>query len=250
MGLLAGVLLSLSPAHAATPAPAAPSAVIDRAPSWASLTVAQQQALLPLQRDWASIEPNRKQKWIELAAKFPTMPADERLRVQARMADWARLTPNERAGARLQFQETRRLPAEERQERWQAYQALTPEERSNLAQRAKPPTVKAPTGVPEGAAKPRPAADATGAANRKLNIVTPTLATTSRSVAPAVVQARPGATTTTMSIRSAPPPHHQPGLPKIAATPGFVDPATLLPRKGPQGAAVRAAASADPAEQP
>jgi hypothetical protein len=54
-----------------------------------------------------------------------------------------------------------------------------------------------------------------------------------------------------MTARAAPPAHHQTGMPKIAATPGFVDPATLLPKRGPQGAAVRsAAASSEPAAQP
>ncbi len=254
MGLMAGFLFLASLAHAGAPSPAAAThpTVVDRAPSWASLNVAQQQALMPMKRDWASIDPNRKQKWLEVAAKFPSMPADERERVQARMAEWARLTPNERAGARLQFRDTRRLPADERQARWQAYQALTPEERSKLAQRAKPVAKAASAG--EAATKPRNMADAAlaaSAANRKRNLVTPTLATgPTRAVAPAVLQARPGATTSTISTRSTPPSHHQPGLPKIAATRDFVDPATLLPRKGPQGAAVRAAASADPTQQP
>jgi Protein of unknown function (DUF3106) len=62
-------------------------------------------------------------------------------------------------------------------------------------------------------------------------------------------QAKPGATTTTISTRPAPPAHHQAGLPKIVAAPGFVDRATLLPQRGPQGAAVRAASS-DPTQQP
>jgi hypothetical protein len=70
------------------------------------------------------------------------------------------------------------------------------------------------------------------------------------AIAPVVVQATPGATTTTMSVRAVPPAHNQPGLPKIAATPGFVDPATLLPQRGPQGAAVRAAASTEAGPQP
>jgi hypothetical protein len=47
-----------------------------------------------------------------------------------------------------------------------------------------------------------------------------------------------------------PPVHTQAGLPKLAATPNFVDPATLLPKRGPQGAASRTAASNDPTEQP
>jgi Protein of unknown function (DUF3106) len=172
--------------------------------NWASLTPAQRQVLSPLQRDWSSIDANQREKWVEVAARFPTMPAEERQRLQARMAEWVSMTPAQRATARLQFQEVKRLPAEERQERWKAYQALSPEERGQLAQRAKP-------------------------------------AARSRVVAPTVVQARPGATTTTMTTRAAPPLHHQAGLPKIAATPGFVDPETLLPQRGPQGAAVRSA---------
>ena len=57
--------------------------------------------------------------------------------------------------------------------------------------------------------------------------------------APTVVQAQPGATTTLISKRPRRPSHQQPGLPKIAATPGFVDKSTLLPQRGPQGAATR-----------
>ena len=226
---------------------AAAQAVVDRSPTWLSLTPAQQQVLAPLQREWASIEPNRKQKWIEVAAKFPRMPADERQRVQERMAEWARMTPTERAGARLQFQEARRLPAEERQAKWQAYQALSPEERQSLAQRAKP-TAKAASGTDTAAGKPRAVTDT--ASGAKHNVVVATGVAPTRVVAPTVVQAKPGATTTSMGKRASPPLHHQAGLPKIAATPGFVDPATLLPRRGPQGAGARAAASADPAEQP
>ena len=41
------------------------------------------------------------------------------------------------------------------------------------------------------------------------------------------------ATTTTVTTPAAPPLHHQPGLPKIAATPGFVDPAKPPPPRGP-----------------
>lgn len=183
----------------------------DHRPSWASLTPEQQQALAPLKRDWSLIETNRKQKWLEVAARLPKMPADERARVQARMNEWAQMTPSERGRARQQFQEASQLSAEERQARWQAYQALPADEKHQLVQRAKP------GGKVPVAADPK---------------------------------AKPGATTTTLTTRATPPPHHQPGLPKIAATPGSVDPATLLPKRGPQGAAVRAATSSDPTRQP
>lgn len=208
--------------------------------SWSSLSPAQQQVLAPLQREWATIDAGRREKWIEVASKFPTMPADERARVQARMSDWARMTPAQRAAARQQFQEVKQLPAEERQERWNAYQALSPEERGQLAQRAKP---AARVARAASAAQPRGTTDAD---TRKRNIVGAPAAAPGRVVAPTVVQARPGATTTTMTTRATPPLHNQAGLPKIAATPGFVDPATLLPQRGPQGAAVRAAPPAEP----
>ncbi|MDO9074894.1 MAG: DUF3106 domain-containing protein [Rubrivivax sp.] len=208
----------------------------EQGPSWASLTPAQRQVLTPLQRDWNNIDLSQREKWVEVAAKFPTMPADERLRLQARMAEWARMTPTQRANARLQFQEVKRLPAEERQERWKAYQALSPEERDRLTQRARP----AARGAPAAQARTAPDAD-TG----KRNIVGAPAAAPARVVAPTVVQARPGATTKTMTTRTAPPMHNQTGLPKIAATPGFVDPDTLLPQRGPQGAAVRTAPPAE-----
>lgn len=224
-------------ATAAMPVPAS-APVAERGPTWASLTPAQKQALAPLQRDWPTIEPNRKQKWLEVALRFPKLPADERTRVQERMAEWARLTPAQRTQARMQFQEVRQLPAAERQAKWQAYQALPESERKTLAQRARP-AGKPASGV-DGVAR---AASATGTGNRNPG-PTATIPTT-HAVAPIVVQAHPGATTTTLSTRPPPRPV-SPGTPKIAATAGYVDPTTLLPRRGPQGAA----SAARVAEQP
>jgi Protein of unknown function (DUF3106) len=223
-----------------------PARAEDRSPSWNSLTPAQKQVLAPLQRDWSSIEPARRLKWLEVAARYPQMPADERERLQARMSDWARMTPAQRATARQQFQEVRRVPNEERQARWQAYQSLPPEERDRLAQDAKP---AARAKAAEAQARAASSADANGG-NSKRNIVRAPSQTPPRVLAPGVQQARPGATTTTVTTRAAPPLHNQTGLPKIAATPNFVDPQTLLPQKGPQGAAVRSAAPASAPKKP
>ncbi|MEO8836960.1 MAG: hypothetical protein ABI364_09500, partial [Caldimonas sp.] len=63
-------------------------------------------------------------------------------------------------------------------------------------------------------------------------------------------QARPGATTTLITRRPAPPPHQQTGMPKIATTPEFVNRSTLLPRRGPQAAAVESAGVTAPAPAP
>lgn len=223
-----------------------PAQAQDRSPSWASLTPAQKQVLAPLQRDWSSIEPARRQKWLEVASRYPQMPADERERLQARMSEWARLTPTERSAARQQFQEVRRVPDEERQARWQAYQSLSPEERGELAQRAKP---AARAKVAEAQARSASQADANGSSSKR-NIVRAPSVVTPRVVNAGVQQARPGATTTTLTTRAAPPLHNQTGLPKIAATPNFVDPQTLLPQKGPQGAAVRSAVPANEPKKP
>lgn len=219
----------------------------DRSLTWTSLTPAQKQVLAPLQRDWSSIEPNRRQKWLELAARYPQMQADERERLQARMSEWARMTPAQRAAARQQFQEVRRVPDEERQARWQAYQSLPPEERDRLAQGAKPAALARAV---EAQARAASQADPNGNANGKRNIVRAPAQTAPRVLNPGVQQARPGATTTTLTTRAAPPLHNQAGLPKIAATPNFVDPQTLLPQKGPQGAAVRSAAPASEPKTP
>jgi len=211
-------------------------------PAWATLTAAQQQALAPLERTWSTIDKPRRQKWLEVAARFPAMPPAERQRVQERMAAWAALTPKERARARLQFQETRQIGAEEREARWRAYQSLPETERRALAQAARK------------AAHPAPAAAVSlvgGArAQAKDNVTVPPRTPKPRPVTATVVQAQPGVSTTTMTTRPTPPRHYQPGLPKIVATPGFVDQATLLPKRGPQGAAMRSAASQDPTRQP
>jgi hypothetical protein len=203
---------------------------------WARLTAAQQQALAPLQGEWAQTEPEQRAKWLEMAARFSGMPEAERWRVQARMAEWARMTPQQRRQARQQFQQAKKMPELERAQHWGAFQSLPDAEREALARKATP-------------AKPTLASKAALPAEKRNVVMTPAPATP-KAVSPVVQQARPGATTTPISKRPQPPAHHQAGLPKIAATPGFVDPATLLPQRGPQGVAARLAASSDPASQP
>jgi hypothetical protein len=200
-------------------------------PSWNSLSPSQKAALAPLQRDWNSIDATGKQRWLEVGARLPSMPPSERARMQERMSDWTRLTPQQRAQARLQFQEARQLSPQERQTRWEAYQALPPERREELARRPVPPPPR--RGVPREDVTP------------KSNVVpNPNERAAAKPVSPTVVQTGPGATTRLLTQRPTPPRHQQTGLPKIAATPGFVDSTTLLPKRGPQGAATQPAPAA------
>lgn len=236
----AAVLLALTVASVGAAAQAPGTTSVARAApaglAWATLNSAQRGALAPLQRDWEGIAPSHREKWLEVASRFPTMPAAERQRVQERMAEWARLSPAERTQTRLQFKEARQISPEDRQAKWQAYQALPEEQRRELADRAQPP-------VSGKAAAASPQDLRTGTtSDSKRNLVQPQRDTASKQVTPTVLQAKPGATTTLISSPAAlPPPHHQPGLPKIAATEGFVNPATLLPKRGPQGAAAQPA---------
>ena len=239
-------------AQGSSPLPAKQRITAEHGIRWQDLTPLQQGQLQSLERDWSGIGTRQKQKWLELATRMPSMSADERQRIQARMAGWAKLTPDERGLARLRFQQAKQLPMQDRQDRWDAYQSLSPDQKKQLAARALPPASAASTADPA-----RKASNTNTRTDKwtrdvpqpKSNIVpNPAFAASPKPVSPAVVQARPGATTTLITKLPSPPPHEHTGMPKIAATPEFVNKATLLPKRGPQAAATRAAAPASSAE--
>jgi Protein of unknown function (DUF3106) len=241
---LAAAAVAVCAVHALAQAPRAPGAASgavarEDGVRWQALTPAQREALAPLERDWPGIDASRKQKWIALAARFKTLSPEERARINERMVEWAKLTPAERGQARLRFEEARQLPVPDRSERWRAYQALPPEQRQQLAARA-----ATAASAPRDAAS-KPAKGGRDSKEAKFNVVpNPALAQAPRPVAPTLIQAAPGATTTVITRRPAPPPHQQSGMPKIATTPEFVNRSTLLPRRGPQAAAVTSAPAA------
>jgi hypothetical protein len=105
-------------------------------PAWAELTAEQQQVLSPLKADWDALEPERRQKWIAIAKRYPRMQAQEQERVTRRMQVWANLTPEQRRQARENYKRLAKVPREERskdlRERWAEYQALPPHERQSL----------------------------------------------------------------------------------------------------------------------
>lgn len=231
-----------APARSQAGAPASPSRASEVGPKWSDLSPVQRTSLKPLERDWSTLEGDNKQKWIEVAGRMPGMPTPERERVQARMTEWARLSPKERGEARMAFQQAKQVAPKDRQAQWEAYQALPAEQKRQLQARAvpPPPSSSKPASVQRGD-KPQ----------AKSNIVpNPAFAAPPKPVGPTVVQAAPGATTNLMSKRPTPPAHQQTGLPKIAATPGFVDKTTLLPQRGPQAAATRSAAASAPVQRP
>jgi Protein of unknown function (DUF3106) len=200
---------------------------------WNELSPAQRGVLAPLEPDWKAVSPAQQQKWAEVARRYPALPAEERSRVQTRLSDWSRLSPQERAAARLNFQESRQLSPQERQQQWDTYRALPADQRRALAEsaeRARPAAVPKPRTQPGN-----------GDNSIKSSVVRAPAPQAAQPVGPTVVQRGSGASTTLVSKPVTPPLHQQAGLPKVAATPGFVDGATLLPQRGAQGAAARAA---------
>jgi len=146
-GLLAaaGLCLGVAPAGA-QPAPAA-RAKTAAGPAWSELNARQQAALQPLAPHWAELSDIQKRKWLTLSRNFASMSPQAQQTLHARMTEWAGLSGLQRAQARLNFAEIMRLaPADERKAKWEAYQALSPEERRGLAERGsrRPPGAAVP----------------------------------------------------------------------------------------------------------
>lgn len=225
----------------ASPAAAQPSLVktASQDSDWAALSGPQQRTLAPLASQWHTLDSTSRDKWVNVADRFADLPPVEQQRMQNRMKQWAQLPPQQRGEARLRFQNTRQLTPAERQQSWAAYQALSPDERQDLAQQAR--RKQKPVVLPATEPGPREAAQQTAGprkSDRKANLVPNTLhgSGAPEVVAPTVVKAGRGATTTLVTQTPRPPLHQQAGLPKINAAKGFVDQQTLLPRKGVQGA--------------
>jgi len=102
-------------------------------PLWGELTAAQQQALAPLANDWDKIESFRKKKWLEIGNKFSSMKPDEQQRVQDKMREWTKLTPEQRRIARENYTRTKKLGSDQKSAEWQQYQQLPEEQKQKLA---------------------------------------------------------------------------------------------------------------------
>jgi hypothetical protein len=242
----------------ATAAGASGAINLGPAPEWRALTPTQKKALEPLAGHWAEIDDVGRDKWVNVANRFDSLSPAEKQRVQERMSQWAKLPPQERGEARLRFQQSRQLTPDERQQKWAAYQALSAQTRQDLThqavRKAKPVFLADNVTGPREAGQVFGSKRGTAASNsaKKSNLVPGAnngLASNPIAVSPTLVKAGPGATTSLVTQRPAPPLHQHSGLPKIAASKGFVDPVTLLPQKGAQGAAMASLPTAAGPEQ-
>jgi hypothetical protein len=135
--------------HASTPASRAGKgvAVANKpvtSPLWRELSPSQQQALVPLAAHWDTLSEPHKRKWIALSANFPKMSGEEQAKLHSRMTEWVSLSPQQRTIARLNYGATQKLSPDDKKAKWEAYQALPPEEKKKLAAKAaKPPATAA-----------------------------------------------------------------------------------------------------------
>lgn len=105
-------------------------------PGWETLTTPQKLALFPLANRWKLLSNLQKRRWLALAQGFAGLPPDEQERLHGRMTEWASLSAQQRNQARLNYAITSRLTPQDKRSQWDAYQALSEEEKRQLAARA------------------------------------------------------------------------------------------------------------------
>jgi hypothetical protein len=120
-----------------TPAPAAANA--NARPTWDELTPVQQRILAPLAGEWNSFPELNRRKWLQIAERYPKFSPAEQARLQTRMSEWVKMTPQQRRVARENYQITRSLPAKKKAEAWDEYQQLPEEQKKKLAAAEKVP---------------------------------------------------------------------------------------------------------------
>lgn len=142
-----------SEAHAPAPAQGlASTPLIQPAPvskAWQQLTPKQKQALAPLGAQWGALTAQQQNKWLAISNNFTQLSVADQITMHARMTDWVALSPQQRNLARLNFNKLQNLPKEDKKAKWEAYQALSAEEKRALsAGSAIPPKSAAPTAKP------------------------------------------------------------------------------------------------------
>ncbi len=206
---------------------------------WAELRRDQQALLAPLAVEWSKLPEAQRARWVEIANRYQALPPQEQERLQARVAEWAAMSPAQRQAARLRFQQSRQHKDQDREAKWQAYQALPAEQREALADKAsrkKPAGQGQPPAGKSGAPVDKVSVARSGQPAAASSLLTLTPARNDEGLgAPTLMQARPGASTVLISRAAKPAPAASAAL-RIETDPHRVDARTLLPKKAPAAA--------------
>ncbi|PLC41090.1 hypothetical protein C0Q88_15880 [Ralstonia pickettii] len=232
IGLTAGLAIAQVPAASAPavapgvtvnapvdlPTPPATNPLPAVHPNWAELTIVQQRIFAPLAPEWNGLPELARKKWLQIAQAYPKYTPAQQQRLQTRMADWVKLTPEQRHRARENFQTTKSLPVQKKSEAWQSYQQLTEEQKKALAAAAKAQKhPSAVTALPGGTGLAKDAAKSLHHGARTKPGTTksvPTNKATATASAPAATPAAPPA-----AAAAAPAPASTPTVPAHPAAP-------------------------------
>ena len=130
--VLAAWFFSSAAQTAPTLAPAMASAATAGS-DWQALKPQQKQALAPLAAQWGSLTPQQQSKWLAISQNFTQLPVNEQATMHTRMADWVALSPQQRNLARFNYNAIQSLPKEDKKAKWEAYQALSAEDKRLLS---------------------------------------------------------------------------------------------------------------------
>jgi hypothetical protein len=135
-----------------------PGSITGQTPLWSKLTMAQRDALAPLESYWPEMENERRRKWLKIADRFHLMSDEEQALAQERMQEWVALPATDRRQARAVFDSlVQVMPEDVRVMKWNEYQKLSDQERSRLMEQAQQRLTEADAPVPIARAEPKPA---------------------------------------------------------------------------------------------
>lgn len=106
---------------------------------WTELAASTQEILLPLKPVWNNLPKLQQRKWLAMVPQVQKMSTVEIQIIHQRMHDWALLSPAQRDKVRINFSKFSQLSDDEKLQKWQAYQALSPAEKASLMKKAVPP---------------------------------------------------------------------------------------------------------------
>ena len=150
-GVILSAVIALGPLDATAQAVVSSGAATATAQpantAWLYLSQVEKDALRPLEKHWNGLSEGQKRKWLAIAKTYPGLAEAEREKLNSRMVEWAALSPKDREVARLNFAQTKSVAKSDRAANWEAYQALSPDERKKLADDAKVKPVGAAVAV-------------------------------------------------------------------------------------------------------
>lgn len=125
--LLLLAALALAPAAALAQEAAKPEAM----PAWDQLTPAQRDLLIAPVRDRWNREPEKRERFMEYAKRWKSLPPPQRERARHGMQRWETMSPEQRDQARALFHTMRGMDKDARGDFMAKWRQMTPQQRAD-----------------------------------------------------------------------------------------------------------------------